>query len=261
MTVLRRGPDVAGRVRQLWRYPVKSLVGERLAAVDIDVRGVVGDRLWSVRDEHGKFGSGKTTRRFVRMDGLLELSASYDEDAPVITFPDGRRIRGDDARLAPALSAHVGRPVTMGKETATSHFDEGPIHIITEASLAEIERAFGRDLDPRRFRANIVVETEDFVGGLAEDRWIGSHVAIGDSVLLSVTRGMTRCVMVDLPQVGLRREKGLLRAICALNDTRLGVVAEVLRSGVVREGDAVVVLGQAARDSETCGNQTGIGAT
>lgn len=240
----RRDHALVGRVAQLWRYPVKSLVGERLAAAEIDARGVVGDRLWSVRDEHGKFGSGKTTRRFVRMDGLLELSASYEDDVPVVTFPDGRRIRGDDDRIAAALSAHVGRPVTLGKETAVAHFDEGPIHLLTGASRARIGRAFGADVDPRRFRANLLVDTGAVVG-LPEDRWIGSRLAIGDSVVLSIRVGMTRCVMVDLPQIGLRREDGLLRAISGLNDSRLGVVADVIRGGIVREGDGV----RAARES------------
>jgi len=240
VTTSRRDHTLVGRVAEVWRYPVKSLVGERLAAAEIDARGVVGDRLWSVRDEDGKFGSGKTTRRFVRMDGLLELSASYHADVPVLTFPDGRRIRADDDRIAAVLSAHVGRPVMLGKETAISHFDEGPIHLLTEASRAEIGRAFGAKVDPRRLRANVLVDT-GVVGGLPEDRWIGSRLAIGDSVVLSIRAGMTRCVMVDLQQIGLRREDGLLRAISGLNDSRLGVVADVIRGGVVREGDAVTL--------------------
>lgn len=229
-----------GRVSQLWRFPVKSLCGERLSAVEIDARGVLGDRLWSVRDEDGKFGSGKTTRRFVRMDGLLDLSAAYEADVPSVTFPDGRRISVNDRSIADALSAHVGRAVTMGKETTVSHFDEGPIHVLTEASRAEMGRALGRDIDRRRFRANLVLDTDSDAGFL-EDRWIGSRLAIGDSVVLSIRTGMTRCVMVDLPQVGLGRENGLLRAISERNDSRLGVVADVVRGGIVREGDAVLV--------------------
>lgn len=227
-------------VRALWRYPVKSLVGERLDAVEVDARGVVGDRLWSVRDEDGKLGSGKTTRRFRRMDGLLALSAAYDGDVPIVTFPDGRRLRGDDVRIDAALSAHVGREVTLGKESTISHFDEGPIHLMTEASRAEIGRTVGRDVDARRFRANIVVETDE--EGLLEDRWIGSHVAVGADVVFEIKAGMTRCVMVDLAQVGLGREEGVLRAIVARNDSRLGVVADVRRGGDIRVGDAVRVM-------------------
>ncbi|MBA3841757.1 MAG: MOSC domain-containing protein [Actinobacteria bacterium] len=229
---------------QLWRYPVKSLVGERVAAVEIDARGVVGDRLWSVRDEDGKFGSGKSTRRFRRMDGLLELSATYAGDVPVISFPDGRSFRADDEGFDAALSAHVGRTVSLGKETTISHFDEGPLHVLTEGSQAQIGRALGRDVDPRRLRPNIVVATESGPG-LPEDRWIGSHVAVGDRVVLAIRVGMTRCVMVDLPQIGLGREGGILKGIAEFNDSRLGVVADVIRGGVVREGDPIRVMAQA----------------
>jgi uncharacterized protein YcbX len=242
-TQRRTGSASAGRVRELWRYPVKSLAGERLAAVAIDARGVLGDRLWSVRDADGKFGSGKTTRRFRRMDGLLELAAASDDDGvPVVTFPDGRRLRGDGDDIAAALSAHVGREVSLGEETSISHFDEGPLHLLTEASRAAVVQALGRDVETRRFRPNLVIETEAGAG-LPEDEWIGAHVTVGDSVVLSIRGGMTRCVMVDLPQVGLGREDGVLRAISALNESRLGVVADVLRGGVVREGDTVRVVG------------------
>jgi uncharacterized protein len=237
----RTDPAPVGRVREVWRYPVKSLVGERLAAVGVDGRGVLGDRLWSLRDADGKFGSGKTTRRFRRMDGLLELAAASVDGVPVVTFPDGRRIRGDDADLAAALSAHVGRPVSLGQETSISHFDEGPLHLLTEASRAAVVQALGREVETRRFRPNLVIET-DAGAEFPEDEWIGARVAVGESVVVSIRGGMTRCVMVDLPQAGLARQDGVLRTISARNDSRLGVVADVVRGGIVREGDAVHVV-------------------
>lgn len=221
---------LAGRVRELWRYPVKSLVGERLPSLEIDARGVVGDRLWSVRDEDGKFGSGKTTRRFRRMDGLLELAASQDGETPLITFPDGSVLHGSDA--AARLSAHVGRPVALGRETDVSHFDEGPVHVLTTASIAAIG-----DIEPRRLRMNILVEVDD--QGFVEDDWIGRELAVGDEVVLSMRVGMTRCLMVDLPQIGLPRRFDVLRAITARHDSKLGLVADVVRGGVVRVGDEV----------------------
>ena len=67
-------------VQQVWRYPVKSLGGERVAASLVNDRGLLGDRLWAVRDEDGKLGSGKDSRRFRRMEGLLGVSARYDAE-------------------------------------------------------------------------------------------------------------------------------------------------------------------------------------
>ncbi|HEU5109086.1 MAG TPA: MOSC N-terminal beta barrel domain-containing protein, partial [Micromonosporaceae bacterium] len=66
-----------GVVERLWRYPVKSTGGERVDRVAVEFRGLAGDRLWAVRDAAGKFGSGKSTRRFRHMPGLLRLGSRY----------------------------------------------------------------------------------------------------------------------------------------------------------------------------------------
>lgn len=231
-----------GHVSQLWRYPIKSLVGEQLDAAEVDARGMTGDRLWSVRDSDGKFGSGKTTRRFRRMDGLLTLSATYDGDVPVITFPDARRMRGDDGTVDKALTAQVGRPVSLEREEDVSHFDEGPIHLITTASLLHLAHARGAAVDPRRLRPNVLLDTGQHVGFL-EDEWIGRLLAIGEQVVLSIRTSMTRCVMVELPQVELGEDSGLLQTIGDLNDLRLGVVADVVRTGAISDGDAAYLSG------------------
>lgn len=230
---------ILGRVLELHRYPVKSTAGERLDAVEVDTRGVAGDRLWSVRDPDGKFGSGKSTRRFRRMDGLLALKAEYDGAVPVLTFPDGRVVRGDDAGVHEALSAHVGRPVTLDREEDVSHFDEGPVHVVTTGSLDDLGRAHGRAVDARRARPNIVVDTGP---GLAtEHDWAGRRLAVGE-VVLQVLYAMPRCVMLDLPADGLPEEHGLLRTVHELNGGDLGVVAAVVTPGTVSRGDAVSLL-------------------
>jgi len=235
----RRSPEgeEAGRLARICRYPVKSLVGEELSSARIDLRGVAGDRLWSVRDPDGKMGSGKSTRRFRRMDGLLALAAGYDGATPVVTFPDVRRVRGDDEHIHDALTTHVGRPVTLGREQGVSHFDEGPVHLVTTAAIRHLEQSHGRAVDHRRLRANLLVDT-GAMPGLVEDTWIGRRVAIGDELLLTIRGPMTRCVMVDLPQVGLDADGDLLGTMSRVNQARFGVVADVVRPGEVRLGDA-----------------------
>jgi uncharacterized protein len=223
-----------GRVAALFRYPVKSLVGEELEEVDVDRRGVHGDRLWSVRDPDGKLGSGKSSRRFRRMEGLLRLSAAYDGDVPVLAFPDGNPLRGDDDAIHAALSEHVGRPVRLEREERVSHFDEGPLHLVTTASLERVARARGRDVDVRRLRANLLVESTDL-----EADWTGRRLAIGDEVVVQVLYAMPRCVMLDLPQRGLAADQGLLRTVTETNLGELGVVADVVAAGHVRRGDLV----------------------
>jgi uncharacterized protein len=228
-----------GRVAALARYPVKSLAGEEPAEVMVDERGCVGDRLWSVRDPDGRLGSAKTTRRFRRMDGLLELVAGYDGAVPVIAFPDGRRLRGDDPGIDDALSRHVGRPVSLAREREVPHFDEGPLHLVTTASLATLSRARDGEVDWRHTRANLLVETQE--AGFPENTWVGRRLEIGPEVVLRVRGLMPRCVMVDAAQDALAADPGLLRAITEVAAGALGVWGDVERVGRVRVSDTVRV--------------------
>ena len=226
-------------VAALTRYPVKSVVGEDLTAVNVDRRGVEGDRLWAVRDADGKLGSGKSSRRFRKMDGLLSLSASYDGATPVVAFPDGTSARGDDPEVHERLSRHVGRAVRLAREDDVPHFDEADLHLLTTSSLARISELHGSPVDARRARANLLVDNGTDAG-FDEDDWLGRTVRIG-GVELRILRPMERCVMVTMPQIGLPEERGLLARIGEANETNLGLVAEVVSPGRMRVGDPVVL--------------------
>lgn len=245
---------VVGRVGELHRYPVKSLGGERPRRVEVDTRGVVGDRLWAVVDKDGRLGSGKTTRRFRRMPGLLDLRATYDGEVPVVAFPDGRSWRGDDPEVHVALSRHVGRQVRLERESSVAHVDEGPVHVVTTASLAAASG--GRPLDGRRPRANLVLDTaamnEDAllrgapaadadVAGFLEDDWVGRRLRVGTAEL-ALTAPMPRCVMIGMAQDGLPDDRAVLREVLRRHDGFLGVVADVVASGSFGIGDEVRLL-------------------
>lgn len=108
-----------GTVAALYRFPVKSMLGERLHHVELSDRGVVGDRAYAVVDlEDGRIATGKHPRKWSR---LVELAAAYVEDvaSPVtITFPDGATVRSDDPGVDAALSAYLGRDVTLVSQAA-----------------------------------------------------------------------------------------------------------------------------------------------
>jgi uncharacterized protein YcbX len=236
-----------GRVLELHRYPVKSLAGERLEGAEVDRRGVAGDRLWSVRDPDGRLGSGKTSRRFRRMDGLLRLAGSYAAagggpagwDEPRVAFPDGR-VLSPGEELDAALSAHVGRPVALAREAEVSHFDDGPVHLVTTSGLRALAAAYGREVDAGHFRANLLLDTGD-APEHPEDGWLGRELEAG-GVVLRVTGPMPRCVMVEMAQVGVPEAPGLLRTVTAAHDGDFGVLAEVVRPGRVAVGDPARLL-------------------
>lgn len=126
-------------VSQLWRYPVKSFRGEKLEEVSLDSRGVIGDRAFAVRDANGKFGSGKTTRRFRLLRELFDFSAKIDRDAVVVSAPGGGSFRVGDANLDALLSARYGESLAVVPEGAISHFDAGPVHVLTTSSLEWVD--------------------------------------------------------------------------------------------------------------------------
>ncbi len=226
-----------GLVRSLHRYPVKSLTGEDLTEAYAEARGLRADRLWSVRDPDGKLGSGKSSRRFRKMDGLLLLTAMYDGDVPVIAFPDGRSLRGDDPGIDAALSAYVGRPVGLAREQEVSHFDDGPVHLVTTSGLRAVAAAHGAPVDVRHFRPNLVVDTGE-EPGFPEDGWLGRTLEVGDA-LLEVVAPMPRCVMVTMAQVALDGDAGLLGTVTDRHEMDFGVLAEVRRPGLLRVGDTI----------------------
>ena len=84
---------VLGRITELWRYPVKSMRGEPLQSLAVDEKGAIGDRYFALKDSDGRLGSGKTTRRFRAVDGLLGFSAATEDGVVVIRFPDSRVMR------------------------------------------------------------------------------------------------------------------------------------------------------------------------
>lgn len=207
----------------------------------MEPRGLAGDRAWAVRDPDGKLGSGKSSRRFRKMDGLLCLSARYDGDVPVIETDDGRVWRGDDPAVHEALSEYVGRPVTLGREAEVSHFDDGPVHLVTSASLHRLGTAHGAPVDAAHVRPNLVLDTGDR-SGYVEDDWVGRSLAVGRGLVLAVRATMPRCVMVTLPQRGVAGDGALLQTITAANEGDLGIVADVVVPGEIRLGDEARLL-------------------
>lgn len=217
------------------RYPVKSMLGEEVSHLDIEKRGCVADRFWAARTANDKIGSGKNTRRFAAVPGLLAVRAQHRDGRVVLSFPDGSSCLIDDPEAALRLSRHLGQDVTLAEEGSVNHFDDGPVSIIGSGSIAAVTRAVGAEVDPVRFRANIIVEP---VAAFGEEDWIGRRIRVGE-VVLQVTMASTRCVMVDASTADLPAQPGNLAAIGRLNDARLGVLASVAAPGRVNVGDTL----------------------
>lgn len=230
------GPDLP-RVEALFRYPVKSMLGESPAELAVDGRGIAGDRWYAVLDPDGKLGSGKSSKRFRRMEGLLRCSARYDGDTVLVRLPDGRELPA--AAAAAGVSEVVGRPVTLGTEAAVRHLDGPAVHLVTTAALRRLgELLPDAAIEVQRFRPNLLVDVPG--AGAVEAGWVGRELAIG-GVRLRVTEPTPRCVMVTMDQPKLPEDRRVLRTITDAAGGAFGVSAEVVVPGTIRVGDPVYV--------------------
>lgn len=226
-------------IAEIRRYPIKSLLGERLTTAEVGGRGLTGDRSWAVVDADGKLGSGKSTRRFRRMPGLFEMRGHGGDRVPTVELPDGRRFAADDPAGHRAVSGLLGRPVTLAPEADVEHHDEGPVSVITTAALRHLHDLLGEPVAATRFRANLLVDVPG--SDRPEDRWLDRLLHVGDEVVLRPRRRLTRCVMIDMAQEGEPEHGHLLTTLAAHHGMTFGVWADVVRAGRMSVGDVVVV--------------------
>lgn len=224
-----------GTVRELWRYPVKSMGGESLSSCLVEERGLTGDRAFAIYDKQGHIGSGKITRRFRPIAGLRRHAARLEGSALAIVAPDGAAVSADDA----ALTQSLGQQVSLAPERDVSHQDCAPVHLLSMASLAWVSGRVGRALSAFEFRPNIVFDTQ--TPWPAEQDWCDRTLAIGASVRLLLTEATERCIMVDVREDGVDA-RDALPVLTRENDRNLGVYAQVIASGTVRVGDAMSLL-------------------
>jgi uncharacterized protein len=158
------------QLAEIRRFPIKSLLGEQLTTAEIEPRGLVGDRICAVRDADGKLGSGKNTRRFRRMPGLLDLRGHWIDGRVEVETACGQRFGEDDPAGHATVSGALSHPVTIARETDVKHHDEGPVSVITTAGLRRLGELVGQPVDPRRFRANLLLDIPGT--GFVDDDWI-----------------------------------------------------------------------------------------
>lgn len=226
-----------GKIRQLWRYPVKSLRGETLQLAAVDKRGLIGDRLYALVNDQGKIASGKNTRRFFQLDGLFDLASRREGDATFIEFPDGRCIQCDDSGADDVVSDYFRTALQVKPEQTVSHLDDSPIHLVTTADLERLESRHGRPVDARRFRPNLIVDFDDDHAIQLRE---GVYMTLG-SAMLRIRSTTERCRMVTLAQDGLPGDKPLLKSIALNKAVDFGYYADVIQPGTFAVDDTVFV--------------------
>ena len=208
---------------EIWRFPVKSLAGERLVSAELRRDGIEGDRLVQAWDGRGRILTARTR------PGLLGLRAVLGDDGQ----PRVDGLPWSHPDVARRIEEAAGPGARLRRFEAEGRFDVLPLLVVTDGSLA----AFGRD--SRRLRPNLVIAG---VEGLAERSWEGRALRVGAAVVgLVDLRG--RCVMTTFDPDTQQQDIGVLRDIASRFDGRLGLNALVLEPGRIAQGDPVELLG------------------
>jgi len=210
-------------VAELWRYPVKSMAGERIEEAELTAAGIPGDRIVLVREPGGRIA---TARRYPR---LLRHRATLGPDGEPLV--DGRPWTHPD--LAREIEGDVGPGAVLERvDDPEVRFDILPLLVATDGSVA----AFGYDY--RRLRPNLLLAG---VEGLAERTWEGATLAIGE-VRIGLDSLRARCIMTTVDPDTNEQDSEVLRSIGARFRGKLCLNASVERPGLVRVGQAASVV-------------------
>jgi uncharacterized protein YcbX len=219
------------KVTEIWRYPVKTMAGEKLQRVCIGPLGIEGDRVVHVENAKERLITSRTHPRFLGHKGTLGLDGE-----PLV---DGRPWNSPE--VAAEVVDIVGPGAKLVRYDGVARFDMLPLLVATDGAIA----AFGHDL--RRLRPNIVIGG---VKGLTEREWPGGCLRIG-KVLIGVRDLRLRCIMTAYDADTLVKDEEVTRSIFQRFDGKLALNCSVIEGGEIAVGDEVQLLrGRACAESE-----------
>jgi uncharacterized protein len=260
-----------GTVESLWRYPVKSMRGERLTQAYLGFAGVYGDRIYSFMSSANPVGfpylTGRTQHALLQYQprfrnvalaaqppGLEDAEARapgsgltpvYPDPAELgleVLTPGGTALAIDDPELLAQLHAGLppGNELSLIK-SQRALTDCRPLSLFSMQTVRQLERELGLAVDPRRFRANLYIDLAA-ADGFGEDAWVGHSLRIGSSVIRILKRD-TRCKMITLdPDTG-ESNPAFFKQVQRAHEQQAGVYGAVLVEGLVQVGDELELLG------------------
>jgi uncharacterized protein YcbX len=229
-----------GHVEAIFRYPVKSMAGERLETANLGWHGLDGDRRLAFRRINDRGGFPWLTAG--KLPGLVLFTPHGSEDGiPThVRTPDGEDMPVFGEELAAEVERRYGAPVEM-MQLKHGIFDDATISVIASDTVREIGRLAGRDLDIRRFRPNIVVRLLRATP-FQEDEWLGGVLSFGESdgaPAIAVTAHDVRCAMVNLDPDSAKPDPAVMKAVVKANQNNAGIYGAVTRMGRVAVGQSI----------------------
>lgn len=226
-----------GRVRALWRYPVKSMAAESLNQAMVSWNGVAGDRRWAfVRGGVDRSGFPWLTIR--EKADMRHYSPSFeDPEQPNTSVTLVRSPRGEEFDVIdPALALELGHGARVIKQDI-GIFDTMPLSLISTQTVQALGGLAGLHLDPQRFRPNLLIDAPGTTA-FPEDDWVGVVLRVG-GMRMRVDQRDQRCVMVNIDPQSTVSNPIVLKTIARERDSRLGVYGSTVEPGRISIGDLV----------------------
>lgn len=261
---------VVGTVESLWRYPVKSMRGERMDASFIGFAGAYGDRLFAFKSAGSPKGfpylTGREQAELLRYrprfrspakaalppnladaermaPGITPAYAAPDDLAVEVETPSGDVLAIDDPALIKRLSQGLAaKHILTLVRSDRSLTDCRPVSLISVQSVSRLGEELGTPLDQRRFRANVYLDLGG-ANGFAENDFVGKRLKLGAKAVVAILERDPRCAMITLdPETGTSNP-AVLKTVADAHGGTAGLYAAVLVEGSVRPGDAIELLG------------------
>jgi uncharacterized protein YcbX len=237
-----------GRVKEIYRFPVKSMRGESLEKAEIGWYGLDGDRRWafviSGDTSHFPWLTGREVPELVLYTPRYADPSQTKTSPVVVTTPDGVEMELAGPELLDELTGRFGKAAYLIHLSKGCH-DAMPLSFLSTATLEAFGQEAGLPLNPRRFRSNFIVELANGQP-YDEDRWVGSTIRIGeaaDAPRIQINRRNQRCVMTNIDPDTAQRDARVLKAVVNLRDECAAVYGSAEHPGMVRVGDPIYQSG------------------
>lgn len=237
-------PIEIGHIEAIYRYPVKSMGGERLEVANLGWHGIDGDRRMALRRVDDR--SGFPWLSASQLPDLIQFRPQRRPDAPEeelpthVRTPDGEEMPVFSDDLAMEVARRYGAPVQM-MQLRHGIFDDASISVIASGTVNEIGRLAGLSLDVRRFRPNVVVRPLRPVP-FQEDEWVGGVLTFGEAVdapAISVTQRDVRCSMVNIDPDSAKLAPEVLKAVVRAHQNTAGIYGTVTHVGRLAVGQTI----------------------
>jgi len=209
-------------VKELWRYPVKSMAGEQINQIQVDELGFANDREVMVLDERQRIATSRTFHRLLGLKGKINPEGNVTINGFLWNSPEALAL----------VHFAVGQGAKLIRYGGAERFDVLPLLVATDGAISHM------GFDGRRLRPNIIVGE---VEGLDERQWPNHRIHIGD-VVVYASQLRARCVMTTYDPNTLKQDLGVLKSIVSKLGGVMALDCSVVFGGIVHVGDPVSIV-------------------